>query len=140
MKPSTKYDYLWFLRQAVNWTAPCGLLMIIFDVTLRSFPNQLLTLASPYVDGFGLILAAAGVVLTVSTIYMQLEPPSPPERISKKYTAPIMIVLCLLVLVLWAFWGLAGSLSANGLGFLGICGALFRILPNPAYGTDPNRF
>ncbi len=72
-------------------------------------------------------LTLFGVILTCSTVYFYKGNPHPPEKFSKFFSAPIVILSCLIAGIFYAMNGSLPTLVINGLAMLGLAGAFFRI-------------
>lgn len=72
-------------------------------------------------------LTLFGVVLTCATVYMYEGNPHPPEKFSKRVSAPIVIIACFVAGWVYATKGSLPNLVINGLAMLGLAGAFFRI-------------
>ena len=72
-----------------------------------------------------------GTLLTALSIYSYSERPSPPEKISVYFTAPIVSVACVITLIYFIKVKSIPAHIINGFVLLAIAGALLRIQPNP---------
>lgn len=126
-------DQLPFLfRYSVNVLACFGIAFIVCGIVEMRNKG-----AFPFLESLcrsiGDPLAVFGVLLAGCSIYVEAEHPTRPEKISKYFTAPILILGCLVVLaVIWQRRKISPAII-NGLVMIGIAACLLRLQPNPYF-------
>ena len=87
--------------------------------------------ASPLLDLFGAVSAPLGLFLVSVSIYFERLPRTPPSDVSKKFLAPLMMILSALFLGM-AIWRVGlGARYVDGLTVIALGGALLRLTGNP---------
>ncbi len=77
-------------------------------------------------------LTLAGTLLVASSVYFYgAVIPTPPERVSRYYTAPVVIVSSVGAMVALVANGSLPQTLVNGFAMLGLAGGLFRMQPRP---------
>ncbi len=114
------------LRKGMNGFAYTGALFVIYGIfgdwlgfTFKELEKIMIPMSY--------YLTLLGVILTCLTVYIYEGNPHPPERFSKYISAPVVIIVCVIVGWLYATKRSLPNLVINGLTMLGLAGAFFRI-------------
>jgi drug/metabolite transporter (DMT)-like permease len=123
-------------RLCLNILGSLGLALIIYEVIKIFKPEA----KSPWFDDkasyLSTLLTLVGTLFTVGSIYYFPARTTPPETTSVIFTAPTVLVMCVIAIVY--FFREKGKLPANivnGFAILALVGSLLRTQPNPS--QDP---
>ena len=111
----------------INFLAFSGFAIIVYGFLVVIFKDTLL----PLEQAVGLFSIAGTILGALSTFVSVYLPPNtrPPEAVSKKYIAPLCIILVVAIVVVQARSpNLVHPHVYNGIGILAIAGSLFRTI------------
>ncbi|HJW86481.1 MAG TPA: hypothetical protein VJ440_07605 [Candidatus Brocadiaceae bacterium] len=134
IKTSLKDNVLFVLscgfRLFITFIAFIGIVLIVYELIALYYASRwpVLDTIAIYISN---ILTLLGTLFTALSIYFYSERPSPPEKISVYFTAPVISIACLGTLVYFLKTGTVSSHIVNGFALLAIAGALLRVQPNP---------
>jgi len=132
MSESFKYFVEWLVLRVVLFNmliGGVGILLIIYE--LIADPTGIRAVQLDKLAGFfGALMTFVGVIVTAASIYFYTEKMSKPSPESY-WSAPIVIVGCLICLYFLFKTGDIPVHIINGFALLGLCGGLLRIQPNP---------
>ena len=124
------------LRYAMHGLGDLGLLFIAYGV-VSTVTDQKWQPVEQIAPQLSAALTIFATLLTAASVY-HASMNTPPERISKFATAPVVIAICTFALAS-LFWRRLDPVIVNGFAMLGMAGAMMRIQPNPHYpaGSHP---
>jgi hypothetical protein len=125
----------------INFLGFAGIMLVFYGIALY-LTGELYRPLEQYAEALGILGTILGVSLTTISIYLPVNT-RPPDELSKRYTAPAVLIVTAVITLLYLSPPLRDALGIwlgvspatpipvhvfNGLALLGLAGALFRLL------------
>lgn len=119
-------------RLFINFIGFLGIISIAYEI-LAIFSDSRWPLLDKIALYVSIIATLLGTIATALSVYFYSNgTTSPPERLSVYFTAPAIILSCIVALIFFIKYGTIPVNIINGFALLAIAGALLRIQSNPA--------
>jgi hypothetical protein len=120
-------------RFCLNIVGGFGLVLIIYEVIKIFQPTANSKWLDDKASYLSTLLTLIGTLFTVGSIYYFPSKTTAPEKISVLYTAPTVLLMCLIAIVyFFKKKGVLPANIANGFAILALAGSLLRTQPNPS--------
>ena len=110
-----------------NLIGGAGLVLCFVGLFPDLVSGHFFVLLLGHMDTLAASLTLGGTLIAISSAYLKLRPEHPPRWWTFTLTIPAVLILCGFSAVsLWRY-GSIPELTLNGLGMLGLAGAVFRM-------------